>query len=301
MKIFKILKHLTVWLTLAVGSAVLASEPINLLVPFPPGGQTDQITRAFERTLQTKGIKTNYLILNNCKSTEQWLLKNANKPAIVFHNLEEQINAMLNPRDDNACGIKASKENTLAIALSGYMNMCSMLPADQALAHFVKGKHKIGTTFSPPTNGVLVNGLIKDLKLNSHLIEYQGNPRLVQALVSKDIDFALFGNVAPAIGAGATCFFTTAPVAQAKNLGRTSLEELKSDSRWIGNARMVLALGFNVDKSTYRSLVIETMKTDENMQKQLSVGFMMPGMISGSTEAQQWSIITEHITRSTKQ
>jgi hypothetical protein len=175
-----------------------------------------------------------------------------------------------------------------------------MLPADQALVHFRKGNHKIGATFSPTTNRILINGLVKTLDLKSSLIEYQGNPKLLQALISKDIDFVLVANVAPAISAGATCFFTTGTRDFAKKFGRTSIDEISTNNPWRGNSQMNVALGWNVDTQKIRSYMIESMKTNANMQKQLSVGHTMPGLISGTSEDEQWKIISDYIESSTK-
>lgn len=276
------------------------AEALNLLVPFPPGGLTDQTIRALDETFKSKGIETNYLVLNSCKNTGTWLKKNPGKPALTVFSVQEQINATLNPGTDNACDIVATKQNTLALTLTAPMNICSMLPPDQALAHFRRGKHKIGATFSPATNGILVNGLIDSLGLDSKLIEYQGNPKLVQALISKDVDFALFGNVQPAISAGATCFLTTASTDFAKKFNRTSIDEISFNNPWRGNSQMNVALGWNIDNKQIRALVIETMKTNPNMQKQLSVGYTMPGMVSGTTEDAQWKIISDYLATNSK-
>lgn len=276
------------------------AEALNLLVPFPPGGLTDQTLRALDETFKSKGIETNYLVLNSCKNTENWLKKNADKPAITVFSIQEQITAMLEPGSDKACGITATKQNTLALTLTAPMNICSMLPADQALAHFRRGTHKIGATFAPATNGILVRGLIESLGLKSSLIEYQGNPKLVQALISKDIDFALFGNVQPAISAGATCFLTTAPKDFAKKFNRTSIDEISFGNPWRGNSQMNIAMGWNVDNKVIRAHVIETMKTNANMQKQLAVGYTMPGMVSGTSEAEQWEIVSDYLKANSK-
>jgi hypothetical protein len=276
------------------------AETINLLVPFPPGGLTDQTLRAFDETFKSKGIETNYLILNSCKNVENWLAKNPEKPAVTVFSVQEQINTALNPTADNACKTVVTKQNTLVMTLTAPMNLCSMLPADQALVHFRKGNHKIGATFSPTTNRILINGLVKTLDLKSSLIEYQGNPKLLQALISKDIDFVLVANVAPAISAGATCFFTTGTRDFAKKFGRTSIDEISTNNPWRGNSQMNVALGWNVDTQKIRSYMIESMKTNANMQKQLSVGHTMPGLISGTSEDEQWKIISDYIESSTK-
>ena len=285
---------------LSAFTQLVHAEPVNLLVPFPPGGLTDQTLRAFDETFKTKGIDTNYLILNSCKNAENWLAKNPEKPAVTVFSVQEQINAALNPTADNACKITATKQNTMVMTLTAPMNVCSMLPPDQALAHFRRGTHKIGATFSPPTNGILVNGLIKTMGLNSSLIEYQGNPKLVQALISKDIDFALFGNVKPAISAGATCFLTTGTQDFANKFDRTSIDEISINNPWRGNSQMNVALGWNIDTQIIRAYMMESMKTNPNMQKQLSVGYTMPGLISGTSESEQWKIISDYLESSVK-
>ena len=284
----------------ALTQLVHAAEPINLLVPYPPGGLVDQTLRAFDDTFKSKGVETNYLILNSCKNVENWLAKNPEKPAVMVFPAQEQINTALNPTADNACQITATKQNTIMITTSIPMNVCSMLPADQALAHFRRGTHKIGATFSPATNGILVNGLIKTLGLNSALVEYQGNPKLVQALISKDVEFAIFGNIKPAISAGATCFLTTGTKDFAKQFNRTSIDEISVNNPWRGNGQMNIALGWNVDTQMVRSYVMEAMKTNPNMQKQLSVGYTMPGLISGASVDEQWKMIGNYFESAVK-
>jgi hypothetical protein len=63
---------------------------------------------------------------------------------------------------------------------------------------------------------------------------------------------------------------------------------------------MNVALGWNVDTQKIRSYMIESMKTNANMQKQLSVGHTIPGLISGTSEDEQWKIISDYIESSTK-
>lgn len=63
---------------------------------------------------------------------------------------------------------------------------------------------------------------------------------------------------------------------------------------------MNIAMGWNVDNKVIRAHVIETMKTNANMQKQLAVGYTMPGMVSGTSEAEQWEIVSDYLKANSK-
>lgn len=274
---------------------VSAKETINLLLLSAPGGIYDTQLRALEKSLKSAGYDTNYVLANSCKGAAAWIKSNPRASVIFQTSAEEEINRIKNPTADNACDIGFDKKSLIATGLITHMNVCTMLPHDQAKQKFLKGKHVIGTTFIPPTNGYLVEGLIDTLRLDSRLIRYQGNVKLVQALVSKDIDFAVFGNISSAVSAGATCFITTAPSDRAKQLDRTSLAEIDAKNPWIDNKQVYVYMGRNVDFDRMRSIAIDTLKTDESIQKQLAIGYQLGGVAIGENLDQQWTYINKHI------
>lgn len=276
------------------------AEPINLILMSAPGGIYDLQLRAVEKTLQSAGLQTNYVLANSCKGGAAWLKSNPNKPAIVQTSAEEEVNRMLNPDSDSACDIGFKKSNILSLGLIVNLNVCTMHPSDQAMDRFLKGKNIIGATFIPPTNGILVDGLIDTLKLDAKLIRYQGQVKLMQALLSKDIDFAVLGNVEGPISAGATCFLTMADVSRAKELKRTSLATISPGNPWIDSKQVYAYLGFNVDQSKIRSIVVQTLKNDPSIKKSLSVGYQLEGLAVGQTVDQQWQYIEDHLKKNTK-
>lgn len=283
-------------LLLVAATSSQAAEPINILLSAPVGGIYDAHNRAIESELKKSNMPTNYVLLNTCKATGDWLKRNPTKPAVFVFSLEEQINAIRNPDSDGACAdIVAKKSNLISMGLSGNSNICTLLPPDQAMNTFLKGQHKIGATFIPPINGPLLNGLIDTLKLNSKAIQYQGNPKLLQALVSRDIDFALFANVAPAISVGAHCFLTTAPEARAKELNRVSLATISPGNYWIDAKQVFVILGVNVNTNDLRPLVHRAMNTDAGIKKNLDAGWFLSGTVKGTTPDQEWNMVDSHV------
>lgn len=282
------------------GASAQSKETINLLLLSAPGGIYDTQLRALEKTLKDSGHVINYVLANSCKGAAVWIKSNPNAAVIFQTSAEEEINRINNPESDSACDIGFNKSSLIATGLITNMNVCTMHPIDQAMQRLLKSKNVMGTTFIPPTNGYLVEGLIETLKLDSKLIRYQGNVKLVQALVSRDIDFAIFGNIAPALAAGATCFLTTAPPSRARHFNMTSLATISPGNPWIDNRQVYVYMGRNIDFDKMRSLTVRTLKEDENIQKQIKVGYQVGGIASGQTLDQQWLFIENHIRSMTK-
>jgi hypothetical protein len=280
--------------------SAMAADTINLLLLSAPGGIYDTQTRALEKTLKSAGYDTNYVLTNSCKGAVAWMKSNPGKPVIFNVSAEEQINFRNNPTSDGACDIGFNRDTILSLALITNMNVCTMHPAEGALDRFLKGKNNIGATFIPPSNALLVNGLIDTLKLDAKHVPYQGQVKLMQALLSKDIDFAVFGNVKGALASGATCILTTADIKSAKRLQRTSLESISPGNPWIDAKQVYAFLGHNVDKTKMREIIITTLKTDETIKQNLAVGYEIKGLAAGDTEEQQWKYVETHMSKNIK-
>jgi hypothetical protein len=285
-----------------LASSVYAQTPgqITILLNSTPGGIYDVQSRALEKTLRTQGYDIDYVITGSCKGGEIWLKDNPTKPAIFLANTEDEIYRLNYPTSDGACNLGYTKEKMIAVALVSRQNVCSMLPADKAMEKFRKGKHILGTVFPPLNNYNLASDLVDALKLNSKVLKYQGNPILVQALISGDIDFAFFQNVMPAISAGATCFLTLGDKTYAQQMNRTSISAVDPKTKYIDYKAIQAYMGQNVDVSLMRKFAVETLKTDANIQKELEAGHRLGGVATGTSVDQQWKFALDQISKYTK-
>ena len=291
------MKRLFVLFFLISNFAMAGTNRITVVLPSVPGGIYDTQLRAMEKTLRTHGYDVDYEITGSCKGAAIWLKDNPNTPAIYLANTEDEIHRRNHPDSDGACDIGYTQDRLISISLVSRQNVCSMLPPDQAMTRFKAGNFILGTVFPPLNNYYLVTDLIDNLKLNSRVIKYQGNPKLVQALISKDIDFAFFQNVMPARDAGASCFLTLGDKKYAEDLHRISIAKLDPNTKYVDYKAIQSYMGQNVNIATMRVLAVETLKTDPNIQKELQAGHRLNLEISPE---QQWRYITDQINKYTK-
>ena len=271
------------------------AEPITVLLQSAPGGLYDVSNRALIDKLSAAGIKTDYQRVTGCKGAEAWLKNNPGRPVIMSVVVEEEVNRRLNPKADNACDLNFTKDRILSASIVTNISMCSMLPEDQALQKLLKGRSVIAATNVPSTNSQLLNGLIRSLNIDAKSVVVQGQAKLMQALISGDVDFVVLGNVQNAVASGARCFLTTGDKAEAQRVGRTSLATISANNPWIDAKQFYTFYGANLDRSRIVPIVIDTVRTHPDIQKNLATGFRLAGQPSGANADQEWQQIERHI------
>jgi hypothetical protein len=295
MKINKIITALLMSATVSV-SAVAAEKNITVVHSSSPGGLIDAQNQALQRGLETSGYKVNVVRTKNCRQAQAWLKDNPKTPVAMTYHVEEQAYLNNFPSSDDACDLGFEKSKLLAITTGNYTTVCSMLPADQAAQKFFAGNHRVGVTYYAAVNHLLAQGVLDSLKIKAKISRLQGNNKLIQALVSGDVDFTIQGNAASAVKAGATCFLTTAPKKYAQPVGMLSLEEFDAKNPWIGRGHLFTYIGMNLtDAESVRKITIDIINKDEIVQKQLKVNAYKAGVSVGETVDQQWTRVDQHI------
>jgi len=295
MKIIKLLSGLAAALIVTVAHA---QAPINVIITTPPGGLSEKINLMIQTALEGAGYKTNLIRYDNCKGAEIWLKNNPDKPAVFEYLFANQAMYVHNPDHLGVCNLQLSANSTISTIYRSQFQACSLLPREEALGLWKSGRGKLGITATPDLNGVMAERIVADVASNTRVIRYKGNPALLQALTSREIDFVgQFSNVSAALAAGAQCFFTTGDRAKAAQLKSTSVDDVRPNSAVKNLGYMAGIVGFNVDIAKLRPVIVDAIKTNLDLKKHVESGVDFSGVVAGQTPDQQWREIDAYINK----
>jgi len=295
MKIIKLLLGLAAALIITVTHA---QTPINVVTMTPPGGLSEKINLMIQTSLEGAGYKTNLIRYDNCKGAENWLKDNPGKPAVFDYIFLNQAMHVYDPTHPGSCNLPLSADKVVSIITRTQFQTCSLLPKDEALELWKSGRGKLGITSTPDLHGIMADRIVGDLAPNTRVIRYKGNPALLQALTSREIDFVgQFSNAGSAIAAGAQCFFTLGDRTKAARLKSTSVDDVKPNSVVKNLGYLTGVIGLNVDINKIRPVIVNAIKTDPDVQKQVDAGADLSGVAVGQTPDQQWREIDTYINK----
>jgi len=291
----KALKLFLTGLLSVMAMTVMAQEPINVIVSLPPGGLTDRINLAFKDELEKNGYKTNLVRFDNCKGLENWIKSNSDKPAVFEYLLGNQALGMIEPGHPGACTVPLTEKTVLVITYQSQFQACSMKPVRDAMDQWKSGKGKLGITAAPDINGSIAEQIVADVNKNIQVVKYKGNPALMQALISKEVDFVgQFSNAASVVQAGGTCFFTTAGIGKAARNNQISIDDFRKNSSVAGAGYMGVAVGLNVDTDKIRPIITNVIDKNPVFVQHFATGADKRGVPAGATPAQQFKLVEDY-------
>jgi hypothetical protein len=127
------------------------------------------------------------------------------------------------------------------------------------------------------------------------VVKYKGNPALMQALISKEVDFVgQFSNAAPVVQAGGTCFFTTAGIGKAARNNQISIDDFRKNSAVAGAGYMSVAVGLNVDTDKIRPIITNAIDKNSVFVQHFATGADKRGVPAGATPAQQFKLVEDY-------
>lgn len=183
-------------LLLAVGLLfsfqTFASEAITFLVPFPPGGTTDQTLQVIRPLLEQKGHAVEIKFLKSCSEALNILHRNSKN---VFLNL---LSSNFEPFNDDArCKMNAESDD---IILFSSINenpsyICTSPGIDVSENDFFNKPIKMG--YVPDAQITIYLRYFLDQTLSSNrimLVPYRGGGQIVKAALAKDIDIWFGGS-----------------------------------------------------------------------------------------------------------
>lgn len=282
-------------MSVAVGTAV-AQESINIIMSLPPGGFSERANLAFKDELEKNGYKTNVVRFDNCKGLENWIKANPNKPAVFEYILGNQALAMIDPSHPGGCTVPLTEKTVLVTSFQTQFQACSLAPRADAMKLWREGKGKMGITASPDINGPLAEKIVADVNKNIQVVKYKGNPALVQALISKEVDFVgQFSNAAPIVQAGGNCFFTTAGIGKAARNNQISIDDFRKNSPMAGIGYLSVAVGLNVDTDKIRPIIADAVNKNPAFAQHFANGADKRGVPAGTTPAQQFKLVEDYL------
>jgi hypothetical protein len=278
--------------------AALASEPVNIVTSFPPGGFSEKVNQILESSLQAAGYKTNMVRFDNCKSAENWVKQNPKKPAVFDWPLVNQALSITEPSNPAACAVPLNQESVVTLAFRTQFQLCAMISPENAMARFRAGTGRMGVTATPGIHKAMAEQIVADLGPDTKIVMYKGNPALIQALASREIEFAgQFSNASSATAAGAKCFLTLGDQSKAAKLGSTSVDAIKKNSSVAGMGYLTTIVGYNIDPAKVRPVIIKAIKENNDFKKHFATGADPAGLVIGQTPEQQWREVEVYLNR----
>jgi hypothetical protein len=275
----------------AVAQAV-PQEPINIILSLPPGGLNERINVAVKEELEKNGYKTNLVRFDNCKGLENWVKANPNRPAVFEWVLGTSALAMIDPGHPGGCNVPLTEKTVLTINHQTQFQACSMKPVREAIQQWNNGTGKLGITAAPYINNTIAEQIAANVNKNIQVVNYKGNPALVQAMISKEIDFVgQFANASSVTQAGATCFFTTAGIGKAARNNQISIDDLRKNSPVAGFGYMSVSVGLNVDADKIRPIITNVIDKSPLFVQHFATGADKRGIPAGTTAAQQFELV----------
>jgi hypothetical protein len=295
MKFIKLLVGLAA--TSIVGLAQ-AQPTINVLITTAPGGLSEKVNLMVQNALEGAGYKTNLVRYDNCKGAETWLKDNPGKPAVFDYIFGNQALYVYDPTHPGACNLPLTANNTISITFRTQFQACSLLPRQEALDLWRSGRGKLGVTATPDIHTPLTDRIVGDSAPGTKAIRYKGNPALLQALTSREIDFVgQFSNASGAVAAGAQCFLTLGDRAKAAQIKSTSIDDIKPNSAVKNLGYLTGVIGYNVDVAKLRPVIVNAIKTDPDLKKHVEAGADFSGVVVGQTADQQWQEVDAYVNK----
>lgn len=275
-----------------------AHSQINIVNSLPAGGMSDKIHLAAQDALENAGYKTNLVRFDNCKGLETWIKNNPTKPAIFDYLLPNQLLYLTDPGHPAGCNIPLSRDSIVSIGYQSQTQICSLLPAAEAMELFRSGKGKVGVVAAPEIFESFIGKIVNELAPNTKVVRYKGNAALIQAMSSRDVEFVTqVGNASSAAAAGAQCFLTMGDRAKAAKLKSTSVDDIKSNSSVRNLGQMTVLVGYNIDMDKIRPIIVNLIKTMPDMKKQVEAGAELGGVAVGQTADQQWQEVSNYLNK----
>jgi hypothetical protein len=281
-----------------VTSVSLAQETISIVHTLPPGGLHERTNNAVQAGLESAGIKVEKVRFDNCKALENYVKNNPTKPVVFDYLLTNQALHQIDPTHPSGCNLPMDAKSVLVITFKTQFQACSLGSAGNARDLWLSGKGKLGVTANPALNGPMAQRIVNDINPNIKVITYKANPALLQAMVSREIDFVgVFSNASSVIAAGGQCFFTTANQEKADKFQQISIDAVKKNSTMSDIGYLSVIIGYNVDVNRIRPIIVETIKTNKDLSTVFANGGDQIGIVKGQTPEQQFREVESWLSR----
>lgn len=190
---------------------VVSANEINVLRLAPAGGGVAMWTDAITDTLNKNGYKTKVHAFKSCREGFNWFKNHSNEPIIYTSMSDYAILDMINPDHPAACGFETNEDTLVTINGRWWNFICGHKDSNDSIQALQSSKNnRIGVWNFPVTHNV-AKAHMESLGVDGKVIGFASGRELMQAFVSKDIDYIILSteNMAKSLD-NANCFATAA-------------------------------------------------------------------------------------------
>lgn len=262
-----------------------------------PGANTDLFTSVMSAHLAKQGWDTTVIGFPDCKGAEDWVVKNPTAPVMFTTWSDDFVLPQVDPSHPRNCpGLYVSEETLVTIIAESNHMICSIVDSspDGFLAH---NNAKVGI-WNHPVQMSVARDLLKDLGVNHRLVAFARGADMMQALVSKDIDYVILSSENMARNSNANCFITTAPTNVAAkqptikdpSVTLVSTESLAPSLTRIDTGLWPVYIAHNVaDMKKLRGDVSTILQTATEYAQLWSPVYRLGGVAGGDSVEKQWT------------
>lgn len=247
------------------------SNEINVLRGAKPGAGTAAWTDAVNQTLIENGFKTNLMGFNTCQDAAKWVEANPDKPYISVAFSDNLLLGMVDSDNPAACNLPVTNSSLVAITGTWYHFICGQGEYD--LEYLVSDKPKKIGSWNHPVQFKIVQDQMQDIgATNGNIIGYAAGKDLMQAFVSKDIDYIVLSseNLAKSLP-NVECIAASMPTELANSFGRVAYEELNPNVRHNHSGLFPVIVGEHIDMDKVRPLFAAHALKNEQLNALMSV------------------------------
>ena len=178
--------------TLALGISVLlsysmlqASEKINLVVPYKPGGNGLKVAKALEEPLKAKGWDVNFLSLGDCTNAKGFISSTSEKTMFIWDTGFFPNNS----KAEDICHVETPTNKTLIAGVYERPDYICSVGKDVDIMTKDLGEITIGTGANklPESQKKLITDGIPS---KVRFVQYENSGAITTAIAAKEIDFS---------------------------------------------------------------------------------------------------------------
>jgi len=227
----------------------IETKPINVIMPFPPGGGVDQTFRHFEKYVHNKNIKLVPVYkpgANGIIGVNEIFMAKPDGYTIFLGTTGSIAEFKIKNPDKDLIPISMVRTSIMAVVGKNNSNIKTFSNLETA----IKNNEKLFAGFGAPGQKIVINQILEKIKNtdNVELVSYKGASSLLQDLSGSHVNFAVvpFSVAKPLIDSNKIILLATDSSYQIENYNTTLLP--KYFSSWDKVDGFILALPPNTPK-----------------------------------------------------
>ena len=235
------------------------AQDITVLRIAKRGGLVAVWNDAIAQILTDKGYNVKRVNFDSCKDGYNWLQKNSTEPTIVLLYTQYMYMPKINPENIASCNFDVNEDTLVEIIGRWWTFVCGHDTTDHPVKNLIASdeKTKLGV-LNDPIQEMAITIPLRHIGFKGHIVKFTSSNDMLMAYSSGDIDYLTLNSESLAKSLkNNQCFLTLANRNDTKQYmsDRTSFEEIKSDTPFIGFGSWPAIVAYNVNMPEIREII----------------------------------------------